>query len=834
MNYLFEKLTHREFEVLAANYAKSVAPQYQWRLTQKTIDFNRDFESVCKTFDKWGEAKHTKHPSTPVSKNRWDPTLVSAVLKNNVDEIFLITCGWIPLEYIARAEHFKIKKIKKIYYINRYLLNNWLKNSDNLFHDFGEKNIDIYNSLQRIKISTDDTIYKNSCLIRAYDVVGDILEPIKKLVKCTFYEINITLFFINETEISICLPDSFEAIKIISNNLSRQTNKIIRKNEGDSLNFDIEAGYSQVLIYGFFNDLAKSKEKIILTCGSRKTIKTFEIVERRELNNLSEMDLAKAENEAEHCMLHSVNSVVYTNFLQKNDLFKTEYIETDKEYNYYTFSNSICNNAVTLCKIISKLVLGIDHYIEDEKILENTINNTLMFCPFWLSNVFIGTSSYFFAISALKYLNDNISLLNNVSFYSNLSRGSLFFVDNYQQISSEFKNILAYIIDIFKTQNHSNLLVLNSNFSTESPKIVHTNIIDMVSGKTLINEQEQSLLARSGEMYYEQSDFFKARLFYDLIDEKHYSNSQLSAEHIFKYADCLNHCGSMKKSQEQFERLIELYDGRKEYSKLLLEAKTEIINLKFWRLETNSLIDAIDNLLTTYRNLLITDNGSKREKYAFYNCLNRKMVTLYLMGRYDDAETIFNEYVTLTEDKYKNYRAFAYMDSARGLYSYDLMLAYARMNVAHELLSIPSIKNKEKRRYLDCLVELEYIKFIIDYENGKDPDIEPLKGAITNIRINGYKNMLIKCYLKLATCFIAKKELHLAKQCLEYVKNNCDFSDNTRASVLYHKITSSLYEVEFSLSTQYHNIALDYHFGESITFNPKKSYNKILLESRVW
>lgn len=834
MNYHLEELTHREFEVLAANYAMHVAPNYQWKLTQKTIDFNRDFEAIYKTSDKWGEAKHTKKPSTTVSKNRWDPTLVSAVLKNNVDEIYLITCGWIPLEYIVRAEHFKSKKIKKIYYINRHLLNSWLENTNNSFQNFGEENIDIYTSLQRIKSPIDNTKFKNTCLIRAYDVVGDVLEPIKTLEKYTFYEINITLFALNKIEVSLNLPKSFEMIKIQNNNLSPQPNKRLDKNKNILQNFVVESGYSQVIIYGFFNDSAKSKERITVTYGTTKSTKSFEISEKKELNSSKESNLAKVENAVEHCMIHSINLVVSTDSLQKNDLFKTEYIETDKEYNYFNFGNSFCENAIILCRVITKLILGVNYHIENEKLLEHTINNTLMYCPFWLSNVFIGTSSYIFAVSALRYLSENITLLDKISFKNNLSKGSILFVDNFQLISSELKTILSYIVDIFKTQNQSILLILNSNFNIEVQSVNSANIIDKISERKFLNDEEISTLAQNGEIYYEQSDFFKARLFYDLIDEKHHSDSQLSAKYLFEYADCLNHCGSMKKSQEQFEKLIELYEGKIEYDKLLLEAKTEIINLKFWRLQTNSLVETIDELLNTYNELLISDNGSKRDKYAFYNCLNRKMVTLYLIGRYDDAETVFKEYVFLTEEKYLNYRAFAYMDSARGLYSYNLPLAYSRMKEAFELLSIPSVKKMEKRRYLDCIVELEYIKFIIDYEDGKKTNMEPLITAVTNIRINGYKSMLIKCYLKLATCFVAKKEIALAKKCLEYVKNNCDFSDNTRASVLYHKIMSALYEVKSSLATEYGNISSDYNFRKCITFNPNKAQNKILLESRIW
>ena len=70
MYYQLEKLNPRQFEILAANYAQNVAPEYKWSLTKSTIDFNRDFEATFDDNNKWGEAKHTQK-SPPVT--RWGP-----------------------------------------------------------------------------------------------------------------------------------------------------------------------------------------------------------------------------------------------------------------------------------------------------------------------------------------------------------------------------------------------------------------------------------------------------------------------------------------------------------------------------------------------------------------------------------------------------------------------------------------------------------------------------------------------------------------------------------------------------------------------------------------
>ena len=47
------ELTPREFEVLAANYARSIFPDYNWKITKAVGDYNRDFEAVVDDLSKW-------------------------------------------------------------------------------------------------------------------------------------------------------------------------------------------------------------------------------------------------------------------------------------------------------------------------------------------------------------------------------------------------------------------------------------------------------------------------------------------------------------------------------------------------------------------------------------------------------------------------------------------------------------------------------------------------------------------------------------------------------------------------------------------------------------
>ncbi len=865
MNYQIEKLTSRQFEVLAANYAQNVAPHYNWILTKKTVDFNRDFEAVFNNNIKWGEAKHTQKCSSSISKNRWDPTLVSAVLKNNVDEIYFVTCGWIPLEYVVRAEHFKQNNIKKIFYINRYLLDIWLKDDSIIFKNFGEHDFDITQIMQSIKSSSTTITPMDTCIINIFCPIANMLEPIDAIEKMVIYEVNIAVFSVGTTDLVLQLPNDFIVTdtKVVS--LSPDRSKFVCNSADPTSNVEqknhyrMSSGYNQVLIYGFFNNDSKDKETICATFNQRTIKKTLLLSDPGELSKNKLSDLAAVESAFNTCMINDKNVIIKTEFLDKNDLVRNRGWEGIGEYNYFEFNGLVCNDAIIVCRIISKLILGIDYSLNDEITAEKTINSALNLCPFWISNIFAGTTNHIYALCALDNLVQNRNVLSSVSNKLKSSKGSIIFIDNYHKIADISRTVLSLIFDLFISANSSSIMVVNSpqiigennlasfnhrkenvnnshNQEINSPKSqFEIQIINSLWNKKTISLNETNTLYELGHYYYEKTDFFKALFFYELIDRKNRNiNDQIPLDCIFKYADCLNHCDSMVKSQRQFEKVIENGNiDNPDELKLVLEAKTEVFNLKFWRLEITHLVEDIDELLNQCYSQLYVQTGNKRDRYAFYNCLNRKMVTQYLIGDYECAEKTFRQYINCVDSNYINYLAFAYMDSARGLYVHDIFLAKERLETAMKILKELYKEGRECRRYFDCLVEMEYVEFIINFETRNVADISALELAVANVRNHGYKSMLIKCYLKLATCYLAQKNIDLATLYLSYVKANCDFEDDYRAAVLYNIIYSNLYSIKNMLEIQSNNIAYDFICERKISFNCTMN-GEVLLETRIW
>ncbi len=827
-----KNISAREFEIIAANYAKSVKPKYKWHLTRKTFDYNRDFEAIFDNVYKWGEAKLTDVPSKIVSRNRWDPTLASAILKNNVDEIFLITCGWIPLEYVVRAEHFKNNSIKNIYYVNHFLLNQWLKCNNIMFENFGDNDIDINLLESNLKSNLIEDKKKTSCIINIYNSINNLLEPVSYIKNHILYEINITFFTSEDSQVKISLPDNFKIIDINSNNLSLPITYEVHP----AYNLLIKAakGYSQLIAHGIFDLKSDDFSKISVTIDKKKFTKVIHknIIKTDCKNELKE--LIRIENLINNRYGESACYSLTSYGLKKENLVKYDYIESGKQFNYFSYTDSIYNNAIITCRIVAKLLFNFDYTFESEIEADSLVFSSLKFCPLWVSNIIIGCSDGVFALSSLELLNNSNLLFDSADIFIPPFK-SINFIDKINLADKLCIKVINKVFDYLKTTCNSTIIIKNHISNNKNKEINNLTNEELLAQKFYSNDKITNIYISNvldlADSYYNKTNFFKAKFFYEIIYKRSHSIDCFSLKHLFNYADSLNHCSSMKESQYLFEKVANCDVKNSVDIALILEAKTEIANIRFWRMDTNGLIDFINNILIDY-NRYKHNFRNIRDKYSFYNCLNRKMVTLYLLGNYRLAEKAFNEYIQEIEVGYENYLAFAYMDSARGLYSTNIFLAKERLTKAINILKKLFFNNKEQRRYFDCMVEIAYVDFIINFESGVEANIENLESAIDKVRNNGYKNMLIKCYLKLATCYLALKKFDTALECLNYVKNNCDFDDNIRAKFLYNSINSSLLQIQNSYLCN-SKVLKEYKSKKTITFNANNN-NAILLEARVW
>lgn len=851
--YDLSKLSAREFELLALNFVNSISPHSNWRITKSTGDFNRDFEAKDNDYYKWGEAKHSKKESASMTKSRLDPTLLSAMLQNNVNEIYFVTTGRFTLEYIMRSEHFKRGSISKIIYINGFILNEWL-NGDLIFFDsFNESEININTCMQKIRTTKNyinDNDYEG--LINIFNTINNQqLEPVNDLRTGIIYEVNIVIFSPkNGTNVRISIPDVFIVNKIIVKSLS-----VLKKestcndeiyNTKDTV-FNLDIGYNQIILKGIFikNELAKDIKFTVFSENNREIcyLKKISILENLPNITLQSIEVTEVENLV-NIMQKTKMNLCYESFnLEIENIMR----DTDKNsfissFNTYIFSKSETYNAELLCRFAMLLFFG--NTIEDIETnsLKNVINRHYL--NFQLISMVQGVNDYVFAIQSIT------EFLNNEKLYEELynqtvmySEKSIFFLGNVGLLSATLNDFLQLLIKIFRGNNKSSLIILNKKnnlpktknfFSIENLEECREYIDKHYSNKCL-NKKENDKLLNIANNFFEATDFYHAMFFYNILANKIDVKNNILI--LFNYATCLNHCGSMNKSKELFLQVLKLSKNcsNRDIKKIALEAQTEIYNIDFWQLNVSDLSIRIQNFLSE-NDKLLKYNSTFRDKYSYYNCLNRNMVTQYLNGNYNEAEMAFNLCLNSITMEYTNYIAFTNMDSARGLYKIDIDLAYKRLCDAFDILKKLSSEGKEKRRYLDCCVEKTYVEFIQEFIKKGDANIEPLIESITEIKNYGYFNMLIKCYLKLATCYLSLCDIDKAFHYLTLVKNNCNFTENTRTEFLYNDILSKLFIIKNAKCVKNLEIDTDYYKKTSpVTFNcSKKSDAIVYLETRVW
>ena len=52
-----------------------------------------------------------------------------------------------------------------------------------------------------------------------------------------------------------------------------------------------------------------------------------------------------------------------------------------------------------------------------------------------------------------------------------------------------------------------------------------------------------------------------------------------------------------------------------------------------------------------------------------------------MQGKYDEANSLYKFILSETNESYQNYLAFAHMDSARGLYSKDILIKIKKRTI---------------------------------------------------------------------------------------------------------------------------------------------------------
>lgn len=260
--------------------------------------------------------------------------------------------------------------------------------------------------------------------------------------------------------------------------------------------------------------------------------------------------------------------------------------------------------------------------------------------------------------------------------------------------------------------------------------------------------------------YFEKTELYPAYVIALSIVENRPDSQQPDLEYIndlFILASSAFYEKSSEEIMKLYQKVLNYsctFSGNPVADALALHTKTEIVNQKFWSLDVKTLGKEIDQI-----QIMVGKPDSQMshdEKYAFLNCLNRRMVVELLMDRYEKAKKCFMQALEYSETLNEPaYVGFAHMDYARGLYLYDAEESLIHMETAQKIFS--SLNVVERRR-IECNCEVAYLRCLLypSIEN-----IKKLKQTALILKDSHYWELFAKAELKIAAVLLLSEPKEL-------------------------------------------------------------------------
>lgn len=273
------------------------------------------------------------------------------------------------------------------------------------------------------------------------------------------------------------------------------------------------------------------------------------------------------------------------------------------------------------------------------------------------------------------------------------------------------------------------------------------------------------------------------------------------------------HCDASKDAQIIFREIADNYSMKSKTS-LYFDAESENIDAAYWSFRKfKELPEIINKFRRDWTDF--SKETTDISKRSYLTATNRMMVTYLALDQMVSAKKWFQKNIKLaTKFNAPEHIGFTYMDYAKGIYHKNLSLALQYLQIADQYFQTPS----EKRRHLDCLCEIQYVKLLIG-----EGSIQKLLRAQEELFENQYWIQYYKCHLKLAVCYILKGEYSNAKSCLMEAEANIIMQNDERVKYLCSIINAILYNEPVC----YENTAL---LGTSY----QKMIDHAQLDLRVW
>lgn len=273
------------------------------------------------------------------------------------------------------------------------------------------------------------------------------------------------------------------------------------------------------------------------------------------------------------------------------------------------------------------------------------------------------------------------------------------------------------------------------------------------------------------------------------------------------------HCDASEDAQSIFCEIAENY-SMKAKTVLYFDAESEIIDAKYWSFRK---FRELPQIINQFRKewMGFSHETSEKPVRSYLTATNRMMVTYLALDQMASAKKWFRKNIKLAAKfNTRVHIGYTYMDYAKGIYHRNPSLALQYLQIADGYFQTSS----EKRRHLDCLCEIQYVKLLIG-----DGSIQKLLLAQKELFENQYWIQYYKCFLKLAVCYILKEDYTNAQSCLMEAEASNILRNDERTRYLCSIINVVLHNEPI----YYENTALS---GTSY----QKNIDHTCLDFRVW
>lgn len=297
------------------------------------------------------------------------------------------------------------------------------------------------------------------------------------------------------------------------------------------------------------------------------------------------------------------------------------------------------------------------------------------------------------------------------------------------------------------------------------------------------------------------------------------------------------HCGTVSKALNIFEDVryqYELYNFERD--SLYYDTCAEIIDSEYWQLEHFTDLPYNINLI---RKMWLTDSTERNlVKRPFFICMNRIMVVCLVNNKIKAAKKWFRKNMRTSAIPGLERRAgYTYMDFAKGIYHIDLNKSLSYLQAAIDVFN--KFIKTEKRRYLDCLCEIEYVKLLLG--TGSVQQFEKVRNQLFE---NEYWTQYYKAALKLSTYYALNGKIHDSKKSLMQAKNTFLLKNDTRCQYFIAILEAFLFKesppaIELHIRNTSYNTILNhckkhYKMHRAILYQKGTSAKGYYLDPRVW